>query len=78
MHDSIPLHLLAPGQIGHIDQLLGCPDHVQRLEELGLRRGSAVEMVKSGSPCIVKLSGSKLCFRDSDLLSVLVRPGAVA
>lgn len=76
MHETIPLHLLAPGQSGEISQLLGRPDDVHRLQELGFQSGALVEMVRSGSPCIVQISGQKLCFRETELFQVLVRPGA--
>ncbi len=77
MHDLIPLSLLTPGQSAHVGQINGRPDAVHRLEELGLRGGATVEMVRSGSPCIIRLAGNKLCFRTDDLLHVLVRRGAV-
>ncbi len=77
MFDLIPLHLLPAGQFARIDQLVGQSDEVHRLEELGLRRGTEVEMVQPGSPCIVNLAGSKLCIRDANLFQVLVRQGAV-
>lgn len=76
MSDLVPIQLLAPGQSAFVDQLFGQPEQVHRLEELGLRRGVEIEMVQNGSPCIVRVAGSKLCFRECDLLSVLVRPGA--
>jgi ferrous iron transport protein A len=75
MHDILPLPLLAAGQHARIDQLMGRPDEVQRLEELGLRVGTAIEMVKSGSPCIVLVGGTRLCFRGAEATSVLVRLG---
>ncbi len=78
MYDLIPLHDLAPGEKAQVGKLTGHPEHVQRLEELGLRQGSTVEMVRSGSPCIIRLSGCKLCFRQCDKFRVLVRPGEVA
>ena len=78
MPDVIPLQLLAPGQSALVDQVCGCAEQVRRLAELGVRGGVEIEMVQSGSPCIIRLAGSKLCFRDSDVLSVLVRPGALA
>ena len=74
----LPLQFLAPGQPALVDDVLGEPADVHRLAELGLKPGAAVEMVQSGNPCIVRLGGSKLCFRDSDLLSVLVRLGEAA
>jgi Fe2+ transport system protein FeoA len=73
MHEIIPLPLLQPGQQAWIDQLLGREDDVHRLQELGLSVGTAVEMVQSGSPCIVSLGGTRLCFRGSEATSVLVR-----
>ncbi len=78
MHDLIPLSLLSPGQSADVGQVLGRPEHVQRLEELGLRGGATVEMVQSGSPCIIRLAGQKLCFRsDDEMLRILVRRGAL-
>lgn len=73
----LPLRLLAPGQTALIHEVLGRVDQVHRLHELGLRRGVQIEMVRSGSPCIVRLGGHKLCFRADDLMSVLVTPGVL-
>ena len=78
VHELIPLNLLCPGQSAHVGQVSGRPDEVHRLEELGLRGGAAIEMVQSGSPCIIRLAGQKLCFRADDLLHVLVRRGAAS
>ena len=78
MNDLVPLRLLGRGQIGEIGQLMGLPEQVQRLQELGLHLGTHVVMIQPGSPCIIRLSGNKLCFRECDLTQVLVRPGAVA
>jgi Fe2+ transport system protein FeoA len=78
MHDLLPLHLLPAGSLARIDQLLGGADEVQRLEELGMRVGTPVEMIQSGSPCIVRLDGTKLCFRDNEAFQVLVRLGDAA
>ena len=78
MPNLIPLPLLRPGQRASIDQLMGRDDDVHRLQELGMRIGSTIEMLQAGSPCIVKLDGTKLCFRACDATSVLVRLGEVA
>ena len=75
VHDLIPLSALAVGQLAQVGLLLGQPEQVQRLHEIGLRDGTSVEMVQQGSPCIIRLGGQKLCFRADDLLQVLVRPG---
>lgn len=78
MHDLVPLNLLSPGQMACVDQVLGQPEQVHRLQELGLRGGTTIEMVQNGSPCIVRLAGHKLCFRADELLSVLVRRSAAS
>jgi ferrous iron transport protein A len=78
MHDLIPLMQLRTGDRAAVDCVLGPPDDVHRLEELGLRAGTPVEMIQPGSPCIVRLAGNKLCIRADDLLSVLVRPESPA
>jgi ferrous iron transport protein A len=77
MHELIPLSLLSPGQTANVGYVHGQPDEIHRLAELGLRGGATVEMVRSGSPCIIRLAGQKLCIRADELLHVLVRRGAV-
>jgi ferrous iron transport protein A len=78
MSDLVPLGQLSVGESAEIEQLVGSCEHVRRLEEMGVRRGVSVEMVRRGSPCIVRLAGQTLCFRAGDLLNVMVRslPGA--
>jgi ferrous iron transport protein A len=78
MHDLLPLHLLPPGSRALIGQLVGQADEVHRLEELGMRVGTQVEMVQAGSPCIIRLGGAKLCFRDNEAFQVLVQIGDAA
>ena len=75
MHDTIPLNLLAAGQRARIDQLVGRPDEIHRLEELGMRVGTPVEMVQAGKTCIVNLAGTRLAFRGAEAFHVLVRAG---
>jgi Fe2+ transport system protein FeoA len=68
----IPLNRLADGQRGVITEVVGRSEHVQRLKELGLRRGVELEMIRAGSPCMVRLQGHTLCIRGNELLNVLV------
>ena len=75
MPDVFPLKLLAMGQRARIDRLVGRPEEVHRLKELGMREGVPIEMLQSGSTCIVRLDGAKLAFRDHEGFSVLVRLG---
>jgi ferrous iron transport protein A len=74
MPDMVPLSMLSCGQAAVVRQIVGRLEQVRRLEELGLRGGTRLEMVRSGTPCIVRLAGTTLCFRDSEQLSVLVDP----
>ena len=72
MVDMIPLAHMTAGSRARIGQLVGQPEQVHRLEELGLRRGTMVEMLQNGSPCIIRSSQSKFCFRPNEALGVLV------
>ena len=67
--------MLQPGEIALVDEVCGQPAEILRLQELGLRIGQTVEMVQPGSPCIVRIGGHKLCFRQGEVCSVLVRVG---
>ncbi len=77
MVDWIPMQMLPPGQSGAVRQVFGAPEAVHRFEELGLRFGATVEMVRLGSPCIIRLAARELCFR-SDEVKVLVQMGAAS
>lgn len=73
MDDILPLSILRSGQRARVDLVVGQPEHVHRLEELGLRPGAELEMIQPGSPCIIRLGGGKLCFRADEATSVFVR-----
>ncbi|MEX0585922.1 MAG: FeoA family protein [Pirellulales bacterium] len=74
MIGSIPLSALRPGEVAEVHEIVGPAEHIRRLEELGLRSGAVLEMVRGGSPCIILIGGSKLCIRDDELLRVMVAP----
>jgi ferrous iron transport protein A len=74
MRPSLPIAALRPGEVAEIQQIAGSAEHVRRLEELGLRSGAILEMVRGGSPCIVRVGGCTLCIRADELLRVLVAP----
>jgi Fe2+ transport system protein FeoA len=76
--EVIPITHLRRGEVAEISQVLGTPEQVRRLEELGLRGGVHLEIVQSGSPCIVRVGGAKLCFRHDELLRILVTPRKTA
>ena len=77
MDDLMPMTMLQSGQVAEIGDLFGLPEMVQRLEELGIRRGVPVEMVQPGNPCIVRVAGSKFCFREGEIARVFVRVGVL-
>jgi ferrous iron transport protein A len=64
--------LLGPGQRGKIRQIIGWSELVRRLAEMGLREGAIVEMVRPGSPCMIRLGNQKLGLRADELAGVLV------
>ncbi|PQO25206.1 hypothetical protein C5Y96_25200 [Blastopirellula marina] len=72
MFPDIPLNMVQPGSVVRISQVVGGQDDVKRMAEMGLQTGTEVEMLQSGSPCIVRVGQSKLCFRQSDVLNILV------
>jgi ferrous iron transport protein A len=74
----MPMHMLRPGQRARIEGLFGTGDTIHRLRELGLRDGVLVEMIRPGSPCLLRLAGQTLAFRADELTSVLVRIDAEA
>ena len=74
MTGFIPISALRPGEVAEIREIVGPIEHIRRLEELGLRSGSVLEMVRGGSPCIIRVGGSKLCIRHDELLRVMVAP----
>ncbi len=76
MHDVIPLNCLAAGVAGEIAEIVGRSEHVHRLHEMGLRDGVQIEVLQGGSPCIVRVNGHRLCFRDCETMGVLVRTAA--
>jgi ferrous iron transport protein A len=70
----LPLTALRVGEVALVIQVLGDSRCVHHLREVGLRVGAEVEMLRSGSPCIVRLDGQRLCLRADELASVMVTP----
>ena len=70
--DCIPLDLLRSGELAKVASVVGPPDECHRIEELGLRSGTTVEMVREGEPFILRVDGAKFCFRLTRACCVLV------
>jgi ferrous iron transport protein A len=78
MREFLPLTLLAAGQIAEISELVGPPERIRRFQELGLRVGARIEIVRAGSPCIVRVGESRLCVREDAQVRILVAPRKTA
>lgn len=70
----MPLSGLLAGQSACVERVLGLADDVHRLQEFGIRDGTAIQMFRPGDPCIIRMSGNKVCLRAGDLVNVMVRP----
>jgi Fe2+ transport system protein FeoA len=75
VHELIPLHIAPAGAAVRVAQLVGKAEEIRRLHELGLREGTVLEIVQSGSPCIIRVADHKLCFRQGEGFHVLVSVG---
>ncbi|MGC4001721.1 MAG: FeoA family protein [Pirellulales bacterium] len=69
----IPLQLLHAGATAEIVAVAGHDEQVRRMREIGMREGTKIDMVRGGSPCIVRLGNQTLCIRTNEQLHVLVR-----
>ncbi|QDT14061.1 FeoA family protein [Alienimonas californiensis] len=68
----IPLDLLRTGESGTVAEILGDAPAVHRLEELGLRIGAAVSVLREGPPALLALGSQRFCFRPDSGTMVLV------
>jgi len=68
----VPLEMMSTGEHGKVCNLDGTPEFVVRLEEMGLREGADVRMVRAGSPCILAVNNHRLTLRTDDRATVLV------
>jgi len=72
----LPLQTLRRGECGRIGQLVGQPEMVHRLAEMGFRIGVQVQMLQPGTPCIVRVGDDRVCIRNNESLGILIHPGA--
>jgi ferrous iron transport protein A len=68
----VPLELMASGEQGRVSSMDGADEFVVRLEEMGLREGTQIRMVQSGSPCILAVNEQRFSFRFDGTATVLV------
>lgn len=70
----VPLDMMRAGEWGEVADVSGEPGWVGRLAELGIRPGSRLQVVQPGSPCLLNVSGCKLCLRPNECSQILVSP----
>lgn len=69
----LPLDYLAAGESGYVADVDGPAAAVTRLQELGLRVGQTLRMLRPGPPHLLQLGETRLCFRSDPDVLVLVR-----
>jgi Fe2+ transport system protein FeoA len=72
--NTLPLDMLRPGEWADVADVAGDPSWVCRMAEMGLQAGSRVQMLQSGTPCMLRVAGCKLCLRGGECTQILVRP----
>jgi ferrous iron transport protein A len=70
----LPLDMMQAGEVGEVAEVCGDPSWVGRLAELGVREGSRLCVVQSGTPCLLQVANGRLCLRGADCSQILVRP----
>jgi ferrous iron transport protein A len=74
----LPLDILTTGECAEIVEVHGEPDWIKRMGELGIHSGSRLQMIRSGSPCLLRVGNTRLCLRSDLAQHILVRPVAEA
>jgi len=70
----MPLEYLNNGDWADVADVTGEPGWVSRLAELGVRIGSRLRVLQSGSPCLLQVGESRLSLRGDFVTQILVRP----
>jgi len=70
--EILPLEALSIGQQGRIVDFVGSDDWKHRLEEMGLREGAVVQLLRQGEPCLIGIGTQRLSLRCDPSMMVLV------
>lgn len=70
--EIVPVEFMGENQSGRIVEIIGPADWQHRLEELGLRTGKQVRLIKGGEPCILGIQGHRLSLRCEPGTMILV------
>ena len=75
MFDALlPLELVQSGEWAEVEEVTGAPGWVGRMAELGVRTGSRVQVLRQGSPCLLRIGTSRFSLRGDAGVQILVRP----
>jgi ferrous iron transport protein A len=69
----IPLELVNSGQSVEVVDVAGDPGWVGRVQELGIRIGAYLRVLRPGSPCLLQVGDNRFCLRCTGGSCVLVR-----
>ena len=73
--ENIPLGACAPGEVVRVESLGTDTVFTSRLRAMGIYDGVELDVVRTGSTMIVRLSqGSRLCLRGEDVAHIWVSP----
>ena len=69
----VPLESMRCDERGRLMAIDGVESSVHRLQEMGLREGARVRMIRPGSPCIVQVNDQRLSLRTGGEVLILVQ-----
>ena len=72
--DPLSLRSMRAGDVGLVTYLSDSNGSARRLAEFGLVRGTTVETIRSGTPCIVRIDHTRLSVGASLQNDVLLSP----
>jgi len=70
----VPLDGLREHERARVIDVDARPDVRHRLEEMGLREGTVIRLLKRGTPCILCIGDQRLCYRPEPDTFILVEP----
>jgi ferrous iron transport protein A len=71
-----PLEGLRSGDWAEVAEVGGEPGWIARLAELGIRAGSRLQVLQPGSPCLLRVGGTRLSLRAEQASQILVYPAS--
>lgn len=69
----VPLELVSSGQSVEVVDVAGDPSWTSRIQEMGIRVGACLQVLRSGSPCMLQVGNARFCLRCTAGALILVR-----